>query len=362
MDIFSKRRWIFELGVILILLAILSLVASRYAHLPLSAHPNAAAYDYVRYSLHIAETGEIYPTTIDPPLRYATLSIVYFITDPTTEEAWRIANLHAATISHIVTPLTIWALIRIVSTRRAALAGLGAIVALRVVEFNFASPEYFFGGWQYDLVRPYIFTALIFVHLAIDGAADKRTRYTVIAGVLLGLVGLQQLLFAGLTIIAVVVAYVWHRHYHALTLTIATGLVFTPALLFIPPRGDSRMASLFVEKTLHDIGPASEILVVLTSPILLAYIFVGLAPALWQVATDIDMRQTGMLPLVTALLFGMWTLAEVSGLDYFAGHLPGLVYPLAVANTTIFLVSVSTRTSEVAEVVAHLKERAGESG
>ncbi|QPV63200.1 hypothetical protein I7X12_00770 [Halosimplex litoreum] len=239
----SRRvKW----GVLLVFCVPLVVVAVRLGWRPLAAW-QSAGFDQssdpdniVRAALLVADTRNIY-ATVDPPLRYLPLATVFAIVDPTAGTAARITQIFATGASFVALPLTVVGLFWRVADWRTGfltLLSFGAWRALGITE-----NAYYDGFWHYAFVLPLVFLVLVSIHETIQSPSGQRRTETLAAvtGIGIGLIGLQQYVFAGFVAATATVAFLSNRCYRELLVVGVVGALAGTPLLFV-----SREARTFV--------------------------------------------------------------------------------------------------------------------
>lgn len=317
----ARRR---ELLLVAALLAPLVLVALSLGWRSVEVYENVDAGAFVKRAGRLAATGEILATR-DPPLRYVLLAAIYGVVSPSAALAGRIAHLYGALCSFVLTPLALYALVRVCADWRAGALSILGFVALRVL--GIGTLPYYGGSFQYSSAIPVALLALLAVQLAITRpSATGRRRWALAAGGLLGVVGLTQYTVAAFAIASVTLAYLAARRYRELVFTGAVGAVCATPLLFISSRAENQIGSVTrrVGESI-DMAPASiaaEFVVLLTTPGTLFFIALGALAAVLYWRTR--MRPAGSYVLTSAVVVCgvVWAAGRLIG----AGHLPWIAY------------------------------------
>lgn len=215
-----------ECAIVAALLAPLVIVAAAVAYIPLDAYGNLDPHAFVVRSMQIANDWTSVTSMKDPPLRYAPLVLVYTFVEPSGRIASAIASAYGALSVYVVAPLTMWLFARRLAGMRVAI-----MVVLGLLANMLVAPTLYWmrplAAWQYYVVLPWIFAALLSTQWTLD-ADSQRSRYyrAAITGGLLGVAGLTQVLFSAVAVLVVFLAYLYRHRLSALLVTGLTGLPF----------------------------------------------------------------------------------------------------------------------------------------
>lgn len=185
-------------------------------------------------SLRVAETGNIF-ATVDPPLRYVPLAIVFqlFNIESAGAMAAQTTHLYSTLLSHVIVPASLYALVRATVNRWTALATLSGVVVWRLLGIGLNA--YTVGYWMYDYTLPFIFAALYLAHRTVLTETTPR-RFILAAGtgLVIGAVGLNEYILGAYTAASIATLYVTHRLIQELAVTGAVGGLMASSLLFMP--------------------------------------------------------------------------------------------------------------------------------
>ncbi|RLM39273.1 hypothetical protein DVK01_01555 [Haloarcula sp. Atlit-120R] len=208
----------------------------------------------MKRSLRVATSGNIY-STIDPPLRYVPLAILFWILNITTvgPEAAYITHLYSTMMSYVVLPATLYLLVRETIDRKAALLVLLGVISWRLLGIGLNA--YIHGYWMYDYTIPFIFIALTIAHRTIlEDRQHHRFLLAAGTGFAVGVVGLNEYILGAYTAGIVAVLFIFHNRIRELILTGSIGAVMASSLMFmssyakdfIISSGDDRLKLLTV--------------------------------------------------------------------------------------------------------------------
>jgi hypothetical protein len=181
----------------------------------------------VNRSLTVALTGELHP--FDPPLRYIPLATIYYLTGATGVLAEKIANTYFAIMSFVAIPITMYTLFRSIGNKLTAFLTVLGFLVWRLAGLGVIA--YYDGVWQYSQVIPLILLAIWSAHKM----QSSFLRYSVLTGILIGIIGLNQYVYAMHTICIVVISTILNKKYRELTVSGLTASAFIPILL-LPDR------------------------------------------------------------------------------------------------------------------------------
>lgn len=197
-------------------------------------------------ALEVAHTGNVY-ATVDPPLRYVPIAIVYALVDASGILAERIAQTYATLMSFVGIPLALYALFRVVGDARVALLTALGFLTWRILDIGRVA--YYNGYWHYSFVLPFVILALLFAHYAIvkDGG-KQRLGWAALTGLIIGYVGLNQYVLAAYAAVAVAVVFLARRRFTELGVTGGVGAVYATALLLAPSSTDSFILNMAADR------------------------------------------------------------------------------------------------------------------
>lgn len=282
--------------------AVFAAVAVIYA----ASLPVGYAFDptkFVQFGFRYSETFAFFSSPHfdkSPPLRYAPYAILFAVFNPGTEaSAFRIAATYAALVTFVGGALGSYALGSVLRGRRVAWMAVAAFV---LTAFVWPGARFYpQGKWQYATTLPLLLGALAAAEASVN---DDGLRLSVLAGVLLGLLGLQQLTYAGLGSLAIAVGYAWHREWKALVATGVAGAIVGSPLLFSQAEARSRAAGGIIGKFLPQQGPffypIPDLLGIALSVGVLAMLGVV---ALYVVVRMIDGRPSSQSGVAEAFIF-----------------------------------------------------------
>lgn len=266
---------------------------------------------FVEHSLRYTDTWAFFSSSQydqSPPLRYVPYTILLAATGATGDLAFRVAVLYASLVTFAGGALAAYYTGRTLEGRRAAWLLVAVFFATSLVwptnRFMTA------GTWQYTTTLPLVLVSLVLCHRAIHTASH---RLAIGVGVVLGLLGLQQLTFAGLASLAVAGTYLRHRELKGLAATGATGALFTIPLAIAQPEQQDRATSAPVSKFLPESGglfhSLPEFLALFQPGVILILACIG-AFLVTRLARGRGVSDTGVLELFLALCIAAWAVTK----------------------------------------------------
>lgn len=187
-------------------------------------------YNIARRTYDVAAAGPL--ATIDPPLRYVPLAILYLIVQPSLPVAEQLVHTYSALVSLVVIPLALY--LYAAAALESRVTGLVAMAGIYGVWFlTPLFPAYFTYYWMYDYTVPYMVATLY--------ALDRRAvtgdpRWAVLTALGVISVGWNELALALFTAIGVGMALIARRDWLAIGTCVGIGLP-AASVFFILPSG-----------------------------------------------------------------------------------------------------------------------------
>ena len=306
------------------------------------------AQNVIERSLVVAETRDPF-ATVDPPLRYVPLAILYGLFDVSKIQAERIAGLYTATMAYVAVPVSVAALYYHSSRRSWRLAALiiAGFVSWRVIGLGVNS--YLLSRWHYSPVLPAIFLCLIFLHYSVL-ADETNWRATVATAISLGVIGLTELIYGALLAATITVVYLYHKQYKNLATVGGIGVLFALPLVVVPNRVDGLVERelfgriLRFEKYQSPSGAFSDTLAQVLTPgyFFLTALTIVTVAGLWY--TRRPLSNSGALEGALLVFTGFWLIFE------------GFPYIGVLSNTAQFVTQYLLLGSVVAVGVSMFDE------
>lgn len=259
----------------------------------------------VRGARAVASSANVY-ATVDPPLRYVPLAVLFVIFDPGTFAAQALTQTYTTVLNFVVLPLTLGALLwRVADWESAFLTLLGFMIWQWL---GITENAYYDGFWHYVFVFPLVFLTLLLLHdcLQEEDTIHRRLRATGV-GLLVGAIGLNQYVYGALTALVIFVAFVFHRRWVDLGLSGSVGALCGVALLLSPGRTKSFVAQsaigrLGIEQWSLAVL-ASGVVDVLTTPSYLLFLLIGLGGGALFIVSERRVSDTGVIE-ASLLVYG----------------------------------------------------------
>lgn len=273
----------------------------------------------------------------DPPLRYFPLAVVYAIVTPTQSAASALASVYGALSVFVVAPLSVWALARRLGDVRVGIVVLsGLLVNLAwTPTLAFHAPT---GAWQYYIALSLSCLVLISTHWMLSASlASSRLRRAIVTGVILGCLGLTQVLFAGVTALIVAVACLFQQRYRTCLITALASLPALCYYLFIPPAREQLLSEAVRRSVAEPLWPMTPREVVFTLGLLFVFI-------VWYRLRG-RLSESDLSGAVLVVVGGIWIYAVFLSAGYLAHIFPILALPLClIAGTTVAVAEFDART------------------
>jgi len=183
-----------------------------------------------------------------PPLRYVPYTLLITIIQPDTYNvAFRLCTLYASMMTFVGGSIAAYELGRVNISEDNQVLAIIAISLFILVSFVWPGNRFFAGKWQYTTTFPLLIISLIIGSKSVTSEEDMRRWWAVGTGVVLGLLGLQQLTNAAIASMAIGLGYVFYRRWFVLLTTGLIGAGFGSLLFVGQSEAQSRaLNSIFI--------------------------------------------------------------------------------------------------------------------
>lgn len=223
-----------------------------------------------------------------PPLRYVPYTFLINVFQPESyESTFRLATLYASMATFVGGGIASYELGRTWDKKHAHWLGVIACLTFFVTALVWPTNRFLAGKWQYTTTFPLMIISLLTAGQTIRVDRPRQLRWSVATGVILGILGLQQLIYAGIASLAVGITLLVYRYYRAFSLVGVTGAAFASLLLVGQNEASQRVALSFTKRFMPESGPLTLNLDPLLFPGVLAIIIIlTIVSVLWWITND----------------------------------------------------------------------------
>lgn len=187
----------------------------------------------MRRSLRVARTGDIFNTN-DSPLRYAPLATLFRLlgVQETDAQAEFVTHFYSTFMSYIAVPGMLYFLLRETIDNRVATLTVLGFATWRI--FDIGLSPYQHGYWMYDYAIPFVYLALLVLHrMVLATEPNRKLLGAALAGLVIGIVGLNQYMLGAYTSVFAAVLYVLYGDYRELAMTGGIGAAMASSIFFM---------------------------------------------------------------------------------------------------------------------------------
>jgi len=334
----SRRGWVW----LLIIVSMSGLAASIAS--TVSVDYGFDAMVYTELSVKYADSWAFFNHEFydqSPPLRYVPYAILIELADPKSyESTFRLTTLLAAIITYVCGALTSYELGRAWHEDTADLFGVVCIGIFLGTAFVWPGNRFFGGKWQYTTMFPLLIVSLLVARRALqENRAASQRYWAVVTGLVIGLLGLQQITTAAVASLAIGGAYFLYRQWGLLLLTGATGASLGSLLFLDQSEAQSQATGTFNSRFFPESGTitiATSKFATIGVVLILLLLIITAVLAYWKPTDRPITTLTDMLVVVLAI--GWAVTGLTTAVDYFSSVMryPLIYFVVLVSAGRIF--------------------------
>jgi hypothetical protein len=242
-----------------------------------------------------------------PPLRYVPYTILLEVLDPGDyEAAFRLATLYAAIMTFAGGGIAAYELGRRWVVDPSNACGIFTCVMFFATALIWPGNRFYAGKWQYTTTFPLIIVAILTAVFALRSRDRSSNKCAFITGVVLGVLGLQQLTNAGVVSIAIGITFLLHRRFRQLVVTGVTGAAFASLLFVGQSEAENRALNAVWIKFVPESRPLAADLSPLLTPGVLTILFSIVVLVFVTLLLPERTRVTDMMDAVMGVMMVMW--------------------------------------------------------